>query len=710
VNLNGWGVKELDKKDAPKQSEHGVRLAPKDPKDKNVLLIAVASAEAAALWLERLSFAAALASPAVFGVPLRVAFAKGGYKRCPALVSRMIEFLERSEALGMSGIFRVSAGQGDVMRLREAYQDGTDPEPIIAAITDLNIASHLLKLYFRELPDPLLTHERYTAFVEAANNVAKIAEICASLPREHLYTLQYLMKFLKKIAARSAENMMTSRNLAVVFGPTILSPSPTSSAATAAAVQAEPVIQVCQTMIDSYDAIFAKIEREAIADAERPRPRPAPIIAISRGEAESGDDDDDDKDKKAKDKEKEKRERRKSGTPATMAASGSGEAMPSAPAVPLLGMPLINPGAVRLKPVGSNPADIRRPPRTDDGPQETLGPHMLKKSVSAASPAAMGAAAAAATGGGGDTASPGGIQQTELMAKLAARSQHAAAAPAPASAPQPEGDSKPRPVLEGRPVPQRKPLAHLGVTFPGPRPAPRPSLPPGALRPSVQPKPAEGSSTPTPTPAPAPAPASAPTSTSTPSSPPVPPKTSDAEPTTLPSATAAVAASLPVGTKDLQRKSLPQPRMPHSDESSTAAMVDALRSQILELQNTVAKLTDQLSALEEKHAAATAAPEDTRMATLEAKVAEQGEQIARQEEQLKNMSELLEELARKKRERKEKKDANGEHKRGHAREKSKHHLKKDSSSGSAPADGPKEGDAPRPPSDSPTPPPPPEDA
>ena len=35
---------------------------------------------------------------------------------------------------------------------------------------DVNSVAGLLKQFFRELPDPLLTHEHYTAFIEAASS------------------------------------------------------------------------------------------------------------------------------------------------------------------------------------------------------------------------------------------------------------------------------------------------------------------------------------------------------------------------------------------------------------------------------------------------------------------------------------------------------------------------------------------------------------
>lgn len=45
--------------------------------------------------------------------------------------------------------------------------------------------------------------------------------ILNSLPEEHFNVLCYLLYFLSRVAAESLLNRMTSKNLSIVFGPTI---------------------------------------------------------------------------------------------------------------------------------------------------------------------------------------------------------------------------------------------------------------------------------------------------------------------------------------------------------------------------------------------------------------------------------------------------------------------------------------------------------
>ncbi|XP_048017984.1 rho-type GTPase-activating protein 1-like isoform X2 [Megalobrama amblycephala] len=70
----------------------------------------------------------------------------------------------------------------------------------------------------------VLTHivefvEKHESKQEELNQAVRM--ILNSLPEEHFNVLCYLMFFLSRVAAESQLNLMTSKNLATVFGPTI---------------------------------------------------------------------------------------------------------------------------------------------------------------------------------------------------------------------------------------------------------------------------------------------------------------------------------------------------------------------------------------------------------------------------------------------------------------------------------------------------------
>ena len=86
----------------------------------------------------------------------------------------------------------------------------------------------LLKQFFRELPEPLLTNQLHDHFLKSLLLASKneqtmaILLLCILLPIEHLYTLQYFVKFMSKVAEKSEESKMGTANLAIVLTPNLM--------------------------------------------------------------------------------------------------------------------------------------------------------------------------------------------------------------------------------------------------------------------------------------------------------------------------------------------------------------------------------------------------------------------------------------------------------------------------------------------------------
>ncbi|QSZ30822.1 hypothetical protein DSL72_000380 [Monilinia vaccinii-corymbosi] len=93
---------------------------------------------------------------------------------------------------------------------------------------DVNSVAGLLKQFFRELPDPLLTVEQYPAFIEAAKHDDEIVRrdslhaIINGLPDPNYATLRALTLHLNRVQESSSSNRMNASNLAIVFGPTLM--------------------------------------------------------------------------------------------------------------------------------------------------------------------------------------------------------------------------------------------------------------------------------------------------------------------------------------------------------------------------------------------------------------------------------------------------------------------------------------------------------
>jgi SLIT-ROBO Rho GTPase activating protein len=66
--------------------------------------------------------------------------------------------------LSLKGIFRVPGAQLDINQFKEAFEKGEDPLVNITG-RDMNSVAGVLKLYFRELKEPLFTRDMFDSFI-----------------------------------------------------------------------------------------------------------------------------------------------------------------------------------------------------------------------------------------------------------------------------------------------------------------------------------------------------------------------------------------------------------------------------------------------------------------------------------------------------------------------------------------------------------------
>ncbi|XP_067270762.1 protein FAM13A-like [Pseudorasbora parva] len=161
---------------------------------------------------------------AVFGVPL-IDLRKSGQMRqgLPLLLMRIVEFVEK-HGLSESGLFRVGGKVKRCNELRKSFDQGGFPE---FDSGDIPTPASLLKLFLRELPGGLIPELHMTQLLKVFRDSEDeelnqaVRTILNRLPEEHFNVLSYLLFFLARVAAESHLNLMTSKNLSIVFGPTI---------------------------------------------------------------------------------------------------------------------------------------------------------------------------------------------------------------------------------------------------------------------------------------------------------------------------------------------------------------------------------------------------------------------------------------------------------------------------------------------------------
>ena len=140
----------------------------------------------------------------------------------------VMDCLQAVDMFGLDneGIYRIPGTTGHIQELRAMYErdpDSVDFRNPEAFFHDVNSVAGLLKQYFRELPDPLMTHENYQRFIEAAkleDPIVRRDSIHAAineLPDPNYATLRALVLHLQRVQGHEARNRMSSTNLAICF-------------------------------------------------------------------------------------------------------------------------------------------------------------------------------------------------------------------------------------------------------------------------------------------------------------------------------------------------------------------------------------------------------------------------------------------------------------------------------------------------------------
>ncbi|CAH2266915.1 jg8820 [Pararge aegeria aegeria] len=120
------------------------------------------------------------------------------------------------------GIFRVSADVDEVNALKAKIDNWELPDA--SMLTDAHAPASLLKLWYRELYEPLIPDALYGACVAAGCDFAACTRALQRLPSLNRLVLTYLISFLQQFSAPEvvSQTKMDSANLAMVFAPNCL--------------------------------------------------------------------------------------------------------------------------------------------------------------------------------------------------------------------------------------------------------------------------------------------------------------------------------------------------------------------------------------------------------------------------------------------------------------------------------------------------------
>ncbi|KRZ79681.1 GTPase-activating protein pac-1, partial [Trichinella papuae] len=168
---------------------------------------------------------------AVFGINLEDCVTTGETDFVPLIVQLCVKVVE-AYGLDTVGVYRIPGNTAAVNTLSANLDQGFEfVEFDDIRWRDVNVVSSLLKAFFRKLPDPLLTSAFYRDFIEAnrieslESRLKAFRELIFKLPKHNFETLKFLLQHLKRVVAHSSVNKMEVKNLALMFGPSLVRPS-----------------------------------------------------------------------------------------------------------------------------------------------------------------------------------------------------------------------------------------------------------------------------------------------------------------------------------------------------------------------------------------------------------------------------------------------------------------------------------------------------
>uniref|UniRef100_A0A667YTM5 Rho GTPase activating protein 45 n=1 Tax=Myripristis murdjan TaxID=586833 RepID=A0A667YTM5_9TELE len=215
----------------------------------------------------------------------------------PFIITKCISEIER-RALKMKGIYRVNGVKTRVEKLCQAFENGK--ELVELSQCSPHDISNVLKLYLRQLPEPIMPFRLYHSLMGLAKEslhsegdspegeeaestgsspavsrgpelvdqgpdtdpevlvlVDKLKELLKELPKANIATLRYIIRHLRRIAELEQDNKMSPSNLGIVFGPSLMRPRPTGATVSLSSLVDYPhQARIVEALIVFYTTIF----------------------------------------------------------------------------------------------------------------------------------------------------------------------------------------------------------------------------------------------------------------------------------------------------------------------------------------------------------------------------------------------------------------------------------------------------------------------
>ncbi|KAM7377269.1 hypothetical protein PAMA_013864 [Pampus argenteus] len=202
----------------------------------------------------------------VFGVPIKTVAEQDGVL-VPHVVRCCVEEVER-RGLNEVGIYRISGSATDISTLKAAFNSNLREAVTRLRSAEVNTVSGVLKLYFRELPEPLIPTELFQSLARSLDiqdlnsRLASIMSLLQSCPDANRHTFLYLLHHLQRVSERQDVNKMSLLNLATVFGPSLLRPPVVGLG------HDGPAVDISQEVVVQVQVVFFYLQCNNLPEAQ----------------------------------------------------------------------------------------------------------------------------------------------------------------------------------------------------------------------------------------------------------------------------------------------------------------------------------------------------------------------------------------------------------------------------------------------------------
>ncbi|XP_066248060.1 rho GTPase-activating protein 23 isoform X10 [Euwallacea similis] len=203
-----------------------------------------------------------------FGVPIEHCITSHQNSYLPRFVEVCTDIIDE-KGLQVIGIYRVPGNNASMTALSEEINRNFDEVPLDdPRWNDLHVVSSLLKAFLRKMPESLVTSALYPHFIKADKiedhklRLEELRKLVRNLPKHNYHTLKHVIRHLKRVADNSDANRMEAKNLAIVFGPTIVRPE--SETMESMVTNMTNQCKIVESLIANADWFFPETDNEAV--------------------------------------------------------------------------------------------------------------------------------------------------------------------------------------------------------------------------------------------------------------------------------------------------------------------------------------------------------------------------------------------------------------------------------------------------------------